>query len=145
MEKNRKNIFIILLLLLILIAWFLYKMKQTTGRVDPNAGVDDEIREISCDSCNNGYPTSQMYALATCPPHTILSGTGNPCPPTSVGGIDDVLVVDTGLTPATPINADGGLYTGDVQISTVETTTAAPLTDLNLEGNILFRSQCSKL
>ena len=38
---------------------------------------------ISCDKCNNGYPTSQMYIAPSCPPGTIPSGSGNPCNPPS--------------------------------------------------------------
>lgn len=131
MDKKRKHILIILLLLLILVAWFLYKMKLAKGRVDP----DDEIKEIICDTCQNGYPVSMKVIGEECPKNSIPSGTGNPCPPTSVG-------VDTGLTPATTINPDGGLYTGDVLISPVETTTAAPLSDLNIDSTMLGTYGC---
>jgi len=35
--------------------------------------------QISCDSCDNGYPTSNMYSGNVCPEGTIPSGSGNPC------------------------------------------------------------------
>ena len=37
--------------------------------------------QISCDSCNNGAPTSNWYPGPNCPTGTIPSGTGNPCGP----------------------------------------------------------------
>ena len=34
---------------------------------------------IDCDSCVNGYVTTQSYSGSTCPPNTVPSGTGSPC------------------------------------------------------------------
>ena len=44
---------------------------------------------ISCDSCDGGYPTSQIFNLASCPEGTILSGSGNPCAGQTVMGCTD--------------------------------------------------------
>lgn len=35
--------------------------------------------QVSCDSCDNGYPTSNMYSGTVCPEGTIPTGSGNPC------------------------------------------------------------------
>ena len=35
--------------------------------------------QVSCDMCNNGSPTSNMYIGSVCPEGTIPSGTGDPC------------------------------------------------------------------
>ena len=42
--------------------------------------------DISCDSCNNGYPTSSWEPGPTCPGGTIPSGSGNPCDGVTIMG-----------------------------------------------------------
>ena len=143
MDKKRKNILIVVLLLLLLLAWFFYKRKLSEkgyGRQDP---TEDE-KEISCDKCNNGYPTSQMYNLPSCPLNTIPSGTGDPCykiTPTTTTETQTTEVVDTGLTPQTTINTDGGLVV-NTGITVDTSGTAAPLTDINIDSTMLGSYGC---
>ena len=51
---------------------------------DPNAfptcGNNPKVSgNIDCDSCVNGYVTTQSYSGSTCPANTIPTGTGSPC------------------------------------------------------------------
>tara|TARA_R100000655_G_scaffold109947_2_gene166553 strand:+ start:7104 stop:7946 length:843 start_codon:yes stop_codon:yes gene_type:complete len=51
---------------------------------DPNAfptcGNNPKVSgNIDCDSCVNGYVTTQSYSGSTCPANTVPSGSGNPC------------------------------------------------------------------
>jgi len=49
---------------------------------DASANNDDGscvYPDVSCDSCDGGYPTSNWYPGPTCPQNTIPSGSGNPC------------------------------------------------------------------
>ena len=58
--------------------WVPADPNNTGTWIDPCATATSNI---SCDSCDGGYPTSMMYAGSVCPTGTIQSGTGNPCPP----------------------------------------------------------------
>ena len=131
-KNTNKTWGILLLLLLIVIILIVIRKLKEAKSTDPDNGD----REIICDKCQNGYPVSMQVIGKECPKNSIPSGTGNPCPPASV-------VVDTGHTTATPeTNFEGGLYTGDVLISPSETTTAAPLTDRNIDSTMLGTYGC---
>jgi len=78
-------------------------------------------RQISCDSCNNGVPTSQFYSGSSCPSGTIASGSGNPCQSRSRGqgntlkgdglsiGSNNVFVTNNGVStnPDVPTQNSG--------------------------------------
>ena len=91
----------------------------TASNYDPNANIDDgscvgmpvfgctnqaatnynslatnddgscAYADVSCDSCNDGYPTSSWEPGPTCPNGMIASGTGNPCSGQTVIGCGD--------------------------------------------------------
>ena len=66
---------------------------QHIQNYNPNATVDDGSCQASCDSCNNGYPTSQIYtgldSIDGCPAQTTPTGSGDPCAGVTIYGCTD--------------------------------------------------------
>ena len=62
----------------------------TSDNLCPNGWQDSvptcSVPDVSCDSCNNGYPTSMMYPGPTCPAQTVPSGSGDPCAGVTISG-----------------------------------------------------------
>tara|TARA_R110002074_G_scaffold371011_2_gene546032 strand:+ start:3577 stop:5040 length:1464 start_codon:yes stop_codon:yes gene_type:complete len=50
----------------------------------PATPTGTPAQQISCDSCLNGYPQSNLYPGNSCPPNTVVSSSGqNPCASTT--------------------------------------------------------------